>query len=100
MRLKLGEAFDVTADKKQTDFKRREPTNRASYVHESAYEIALRNAKKEAVTVTVREPIPGDWTMLEESQRHAKVASGTAEWKVSVPAEGSATLRYRVLVRY
>ena len=100
VRLKLGDAFDVTADKKQTDFKRREPTNRASYVHESAYEIALRNAKKEAVTVTVREPIPGDWTMLEESQRHAKVASGTAEWKVSVPAEGSATLRYRVLVRY
>jgi hypothetical protein len=100
VRLKLGDAFDVSADKKQTDFKRREPTNRASYVHESAYEIVLRNAKKEAVTVTVREPIPGDWTMLEESQRHAKVASGTAEWKVSVPAEGSTTLRYRVLVRY
>ncbi|HSE49729.1 MAG TPA: DUF4139 domain-containing protein, partial [Terriglobales bacterium] len=48
VRLKLGEAFDVTADKKQTDFKRREPTNRASYVFESAYEIVLRNAKKEA----------------------------------------------------
>jgi hypothetical protein len=100
VRLKLGDAFDVTGDKKQTDFKRREPTNRASYVHESAYEIVLRNAKKEAVTVTVREPIPGDWTMLEETQRHAKVASGTAEWKIAVPPEGKTTLRYRVLVRY
>jgi hypothetical protein len=100
VRLKLGEAFDVTADKKQTDFKRREPTNRASYVHESAYEIVLRNAKKEAATVVVREPVPGDWTMLEESQRHAKVAAGTAEWKVRVPAEGTTTLRYRVQVRY
>ena len=100
VRLKLGEAFDVTADKKQTDFKRREPTNRASYVFESAYEIVLRNAKKEAATVVVREPVPGDWTMLEETQRHAKVAAGTAEWRVNVPAEGSATLRYRVLVRY
>lgn len=100
VRLKLGEAFDVTADKKQTDFRRREPTNRASYVYESAYEIVLRNAKKEAVAVVVREPVPGDWTMLEESQRHAKVAAGTAEWKLSVPAEGSTTLRYRVLVRY
>lgn len=48
----------------------------------------------------VREPVPGDWTMLEESARHAKVAAGTAEWRVQVPAEGSATLRYRVLVRY
>ncbi len=100
VRLKLGEAFDVTADKKQTDFKRREPMNRASTVHESAYEIVLHNAKKEAVTVTVREPVPGDWTMLEESARHSKPASGTAEWRVRVPAEGDATLRYRVLVRY
>jgi hypothetical protein len=38
--------------------------------------------------------------MLEETQRHAKVAAGTAEWRVHVPAEGSTTLRYRVLVRY
>jgi hypothetical protein len=100
VRLKLGEAFDVTADKKQTDFRRRELGNKASYVFESAYEIVLRNAKKEPATVIVREPVPGDWTMLEESSRHAKVAAGTAEWRVAVPAEGSATLRYRVLVRY
>ena len=60
----------------------------------------LRNAKKEPATVVVREPVPGDWTMLEESSRHVKVAAGTAEWRVAVPAEGSATLRYRVLVRY
>ncbi|MEN9493297.1 MAG: hypothetical protein RJA63_3746, partial [Pseudomonadota bacterium] len=99
VRLKLGEAFDVTADKKQTDFRRREPTNRASYLSESAYEIVLRNAKAEDVVVTVREPVPGDWTMLEENQRHKKAAAGTAEWKVKVPANGSATLKYRVLVR-
>jgi len=98
--LHLGDAFDVTADKKQTDFHRREPTNRASYVFESAYEIVLRNGKGEAVNVTVREPVPGEWTMLEESQAHAKVAAGTAEWHVDVPANGSTTLRYRVLVRY
>jgi hypothetical protein len=100
VRLKLGEAFDVTADKKQTDFKRREPNNKASYVGESAFEIVLRNAKTEAVTVTVREPVPGDWNMLEESHKHSKVAAGTAEWKVAVPAGGTATLKYRVLVRY
>jgi hypothetical protein len=95
VRLKLGDAFDVTADKKQTDFRAR-----GSHMYESAYEIVLRNAKKEAVTVVVREPVPADWTMLEETQRHAKVASGTAQWKVNVPAEGSTTLKYRVLVRY
>lgn len=100
VRLHLGDAFDVTADKKQTDFKRREPNNKASYVMESAYEVVVRNAKAEAVTVTVREPIPGDWQMLEESQPHKKVAAGTAEWRLKIPAEGSTTLKYRVLVRY
>jgi hypothetical protein len=100
VRLHLGDAFDVTADKKQIDFRRREPTNKASYVFESAYEIVLRNAKSEAVSVTVREPVPGEWTVLDESQPHAKVASGTAEWRVNVPAGGNTTLKYRVLVRY
>ena len=100
VRLKLGEAFDVTADKKQTDFKRRDSYSPWSTVHESAYEITLRNAKSEAVTVVVREPVPGDWSILEETQRHRKVAAGTAEWNIRVPAEGSTPLRYRVLVRY
>lgn len=100
VRLHLGDAFDVTADKKQTDFRRREPNNKASYVGESAYEIVLRNAKAEAVVVTVREPVPGDWTMLDESHRHTKVEAGTAEWKIAVPAGASSTLKYRVLVRY
>ncbi len=100
VRLRLGNAFDVTADKKQTDFRRRESNSKASYVYESAYEIVLKNAKREAVTVVVREPVPGDWQMLEESQRHTKAAAGTAEWHVTVPAEGQTKLSYRVLVRY
>ena len=94
VRLRLGEAFDVTADKKQTDFRRI-----ASTVYESAYRIDLKNAKKEAVTVTVREPVPGEWRILEQSHPHAKVAAGTAEWKITIPAEGRTTLTYRVLVR-
>ena len=100
VRLKLGDAFDVTADKKQTAFQKLAGTGRYNYVFESAYEIVLKNAKPEAVTVTVREPMPGDWTMVSESQPHTKAASGTAEWKVSVPAEGQTTLSYRVRVRY
>ena len=100
VRLKLGDAFDVTADKKQTAFQKLAGTSRYNYVFESAYEISLKNAKSEPVTVTVREPMPGDWTMVSESQGHTKAASGTAEWKVRVPAEGATTLIYRVRVRY
>lgn len=100
VRLKLGDAFDVTADKKQTAFQKLAGTGRYNYVFESAYEIVLKNAKSEPVTVTVREPMPGDWTMVSESLPHTQAASGTAEWKVKVPAEGQATLTYRVRVRY
>ena len=100
VRLKLGDAFDVTADRKQTAFQKLAGTSRYNYVFESAYEIVLKNAKAEAVTVTVREPMPGDWAMVSESQTHTKAASGTAEWQVKVPAEGKTTLTYRVRVRY
>jgi hypothetical protein len=100
VRLKLGDAFDVTAGKKQTDFQRRSASSPHSLVFESAYEIVLRNAKKEPVTVTVREPVPGDWRMLASSHPHTKAAAGTAEWRVSVPAEGETRLSWRVQIRY
>ncbi|MFN3752031.1 MAG: DUF4139 domain-containing protein [Thiobacillus sp.] len=100
VRLKLGDAFDVTADRRQSDFRKLAATDRYTYVFESAYEIVLKNAKSEAVSVTVREPVPGDWRMVSESQPHTRIASGAAEWQVRVPATGQATLAYRVRVRY
>lgn len=100
VRLKLGDAFDVTADKKQTDFKKLAGTGKYNYMFESAYELVLKNAKKEPVVVTVQEPMPGDWQVLSESLPHTKSASNTAVWKVGVPAEGSTRLVYRSLVRF
>ncbi|MBL1320630.1 MAG: DUF4139 domain-containing protein [Methylophaga sp.] len=100
IRLKLGDAFDVTANMKQTNF-RKVPHNKPHHVaYESSYEIELKNAKSEPVTVTVREPVPGDWKMVKESQAHKKVASGTAEWNITVPAESSTKLTYTVQVQY
>lgn len=100
VRLKLGDAFDVTADKKQTDFKKIAGTSKYNYIFESAYEITLKNAKKEAVTVTVQEPMPGDWQMLSSSHPHTKASSNAAVWKITVPAEGNTKLVYRAQVRY
>jgi len=100
VRLKLGDAFDVTADRKQTDFKKLAGTSRYNYVFESAYQLTIKNAKSEAVTVKVAEPMPGDWQVQSESHPHAKVSSDTAVWNITVPAEGKTVLSYRVLVRY
>ena len=99
VRLKLGDAFDVTADRRQTDFKRLAEESHHAVVFETAYRLVLKNAKREAVTVVVREPVPGDWTMVSESQPHTKAASGIAEWKIRVPADGESTLTYRVRAR-
>lgn len=100
VRLKLGDAFDVTADRKQTDFRKLSGSSRYNYVFESAYQIVIKNAKSEPVTVKVVEPMPGDWQMQSESHPHTKAASNAAVWNVNVPAEGKTTLIYRVQVKY
>lgn len=100
VRLKLGDAFDVTANKKQTDFKTLPRPSKDNNMFESAYEIVINNAKKEAVTVSVVEPIPSDWKLLKESHPSQKSSSNSASWKIEIPAEGKTTLTYRVQVKY
>ena len=100
VRLKLGDAFDVTADKKQISFKKAHAIGKYNYAYTASFQVDLKNAKNEEVEVVVQEPIPGDWKMKRQSHEHEKVASGTAEWKIKVPAEGKTTLKYEVLIRY
>ena len=99
LRLTLGEAFDLTAERRQMAFEQRSGTQRDAAVYESAHEVVLKNAGKETATVRVREPIPGDWEILSESRPHARPDAGTAEWKLRVPGGGKATLAYRVRVK-
>lgn len=94
-RIKLGDAFDVVGSRKQTDWKKI-----ASDTYEAAFEISLRNHKKEDVVVKVVEPIPGDWTMLSSSQRYEKTEAFTAEFKVSVPKDKETKITYRVRMRF
>lgn len=73
IRLKLGNAFDITANKLQTDFQQisaNSPDHPG--IFETAYQITIKNAKKEAVTVQVQEPMPGDWKILSETLPHEK----------------------------
>ncbi|MCP4406302.1 MAG: DUF4139 domain-containing protein [Gammaproteobacteria bacterium] len=100
VRLKLGDAFDITAEKRQTDFRKIAVVGRYDHASESSYRIMLKNAKPEPVTVTVQEPVPGDWKITKQSHAHEKQAAGTAVWKIQVPAQGKATLTYTVQLRY
>ncbi|MBK8121248.1 MAG: DUF4139 domain-containing protein [Sulfuritalea sp.] len=95
LKLRLGEAFDITAERKQTSYRKI-----ADNVVETAYRIDLRNAKDEAVTVRVQEPLPGDWEMLQESQQHTKESARVAAWNVAIPAGGATVLEYSVRVKW
>jgi len=48
----------------------------------------------------VEEPLPGDWSILEENFPHRKLSSALAGWDIEVPAEGEAVLEYRARIRY
>ncbi|WP_305042078.1 DUF4139 domain-containing protein [Geoalkalibacter sp.] len=100
VRLKLGHAFDITAARTQTDFRRVAGGERQPAVIETAHALRLKNGGKEAVRVRVEEPVPGDWEILKESLPHRKEAASLAVWEVEVPAEGETLLEYRALVRF
>ncbi len=95
VKLALGQAFDVTATGKPTEFERI-----SDRVWEAAFEITVKNAKPTPITTTVVEQFPAEWRMLEESLPHAKTDARTASWSVPVPAKGETTLTYRVRVTY
>jgi hypothetical protein len=93
--IKIGNAFDVVCERKQTDFRKI-----AANVYELEYEITLRNHKGTAVDVEVNEPIGGTWDMLRSSHKWTKTAAWALQFEVPVAAEGSAVLKYRVRVTY
>jgi hypothetical protein len=95
LNLKIGNAFDVVAERKQVDFQKI-----ASNVYEVEYEITLRNHKTTPVTVEVNEPIGGTWRILRSTHEWVKTDAWAAQFKIPVGTDGSSTLSYRVRVTY
>lgn len=93
--LYVGNAFDVVAERKQTDFRRL-----SDRLFESEHEITIRNQKDSAITVEVNEPVGGDWEMIRSSHEPEKTSAFSVRFRVPVEKEGVAVLRYRVRVRY
>ena len=96
VRVKVGDAFDIVAERKQTDYK----VVVTGHMYEYAYEIKIRNHKDGPVTVVVNEPIGGDWEMVSSTFKAEKSAAFAAQFQVPVAKDGEATLAYRVRVKY
>jgi hypothetical protein len=95
LNVKIGNAFDVVAERKQVDFEKV-----ASGVYEVEYEVTVRNHKTVPATVEVNEPIGGTWRMLRSTHQWTKTDAWAAQFSVVVGADASSTLKYRVRVTY
>jgi len=93
VRLKTGEAFDVVAERTQTDY--RQVT---SGVHETEWETVVRNHKEEPARVGILAPLSGNWEILSHSHPYRKTDAFTIRFDVEVPPDDRVTVRYRVRV--
>jgi hypothetical protein len=93
--LHIGNAFDIVAERKQTDYKKL-----SDRLYEFEYEITVRNHKDAPITVEVNEPIGGDWEMVSSTYKFTKTAAFAAQFEVPVDKDGTSVLKYRVRVRY
>ncbi|MFH1754114.1 MAG: DUF4139 domain-containing protein [Candidatus Latescibacterota bacterium] len=96
IRVKMGEAFDVVADRTQTDFK----IISSGRLYESSFKISIRNHKTEDIVVSVVERLQGDWQIIHKSHPYNKESSHKVRFDIPVPAQGATDLTYTVQIRY
>lgn len=89
----VGRAFDIGGFRTQTSYEQTGPN-----VHESAWEVELSNRTDGDVVVRVLDRIGGEWEILESSHEARRLSASLVRFDVAVPADGEATLTYRVRV--
>ena len=103
VRVQSGTAFDVTAERVQTDYNREQlpPPRRGMPARQritASYRVTVTNAKPDAATVDIHENHFGDWRVTESSLPAEKLSSTETRFRLSVPAGGQAVLTYTVQV--
>ncbi|MGH9705550.1 MAG: DUF4139 domain-containing protein [Candidatus Acidiferrales bacterium] len=95
VKIYVGNAFDVVCERKQMDFKKI-----SGNVYEMEYAITLRNHKDGPVTVEVREPVGVDWEVKNSNFKYTKLDATTIGFQIPVEKDGTATLDYRVRIKW
>ena len=95
IRIKLGEAFDVVADRSQKVFRAL-----STCASESEWEIKLRNHKDTPESVEVNEPVGGDWQVVSSSLPAIKKDANTFIFDVRLAPRSETKLTYVVRVRW
>jgi hypothetical protein len=93
VKLKIGEAFDVVAERVQTDYKKI-----STSLHESAWAITLKNHKAEDIIVSIVEPLSGNWEVVKSSLPYKKIDAFTIRFDIRIPKGATAAVTYRIRV--
>jgi len=96
VRLTAGSAFDLTAERVQTDYATTRESNRT--IATASYRVTLKSARDSVATVDVIESRQGEWSLVESSLPAEKLSSTETRFRVRVPAKGQSILTYRVKV--
>lgn len=95
IKLRIGDAFDVLAEEVQTDNKRL-----SDKVYEQAYQIKLKNRKKEDITVDVERFLGLNWEIMKSSLDFEKKDAQNIIYHVPVAKNSETTLTFRVRYSY
>jgi hypothetical protein len=95
VKIKMGNAFDLVGERTQKEFRKL-----GAGLYEVEWEISLRNHKDAPQTVTVIEPVPGDWQVLSSSHAYEKIEAHTLKYQIPVPKDGATKVAYRVRIRF
>ena len=103
VRIQSGDAFDVTAERVQTDYSQEmlPPPRRGVPARQritAAYRVTITSAKAQPLTVDAREIHFGEWRIVESSVAAEKLSASEVRFRVPVPANGTATLTYTVQI--
>jgi len=92
--IKLGQAFDVVGERKQTNF--RIDTDKKWM--EEEFEVTIKNRKKQPVQVVVRENLyrGAGWEILSSSQKFEKQGTKAIEFKPTIGADKTETIKYKI----
>ena len=94
VRIYTGDAFDLVGERKRTDYVL---SNRNDQIEE-AFEIKLRNRKKEPVEVRVTERLYRwlNWTLLTNSDPYVKTDDRNIEFRITLQPDEEKVVTYRV----
>ena len=94
VRVYVGNSFDLTGERRRTDYR----VQGSNDWMEEAFEIKLRNHKKEPVEIRVVEHLSryDNWVIKEKSDECARLDSHTIEFRVPLKPDEEKVVTYRV----